>query len=84
MANIESAKKRIRQSAERQARNRALRSRVRGAIKKFRGGPETERPEMLGATVSEIDRAKKKGVLHRNAAARYKSRLARRAAAASK
>ena len=83
MANIKSAKKRVLQAANRQQRNRAVRSRVRGAIKKFRGSADSEKKSALPATVSEIDRARKKGVLHRNAAARYKSRLARASASGS-
>ena len=79
MANIKSAKKRVRQNVGRQARNKSVRSRLRTAVKKQRTeGNGT--PESLSATYSEIDRARKKGVIHKNAAARYKSRLARAAA----
>lgn len=79
MANIKSAKKRVRQNVGRQARNKSVRSRLRTAVKKQRA-EGTSKPENLSATYSEIDRARKKGVIHKNAAARYKSRLAKAAA----
>jgi small subunit ribosomal protein S20 len=79
MANIKSAKKRIRQSENRRARNKGVRSRLRSSIKKYRGA-ETGKSEALPTTYSEIDVARKKGAIHRNAAARYKSRLAKAAA----
>lgn len=78
MANIKSAKKRILQAEKRRARNKSARARLRTSVKKYRS-PETSRAESLPATYSEIDRAAKKGAIHRNAAARYKSRLAKHA-----
>jgi small subunit ribosomal protein S20 len=78
MANIKSAKKRIRQSENRRARNKSVRSRLRTSIKKYRSA-DTSKSESLPATYSEIDVARKKGAIHRNAAARYKSRLAKAA-----
>jgi small subunit ribosomal protein S20 len=81
MANIKSAEKRMRQAARRQTRNRAVRTRLRSAVKAFRTSEAKDREKKLSATASQIDRARKKGVIHRNAAARYKSRLARTAAA---
>jgi small subunit ribosomal protein S20 len=81
MANIKSAEKRIHQTALRQKRNRGVRSRLRGAIKEHRESPDAGKGKSLPGTVSQIDRALKKGVIHRNAAARYKSRLAKQAAA---
>jgi small subunit ribosomal protein S20 len=79
MANIRSAEKRMRQTAHRQKRNRGVRSRLRSAIKSYRATADAEKEKRLPATISEIDRARKKGTIHRNAAARYKSRLARKA-----
>jgi small subunit ribosomal protein S20 len=76
MANIPSAEKRIRQTAQRQKRNRGVRTRLRSAIKAYRASDE--KGKALPATVAEIDRARRKGVIHRNAAARYKSRLAKK------
>ena len=78
MANIKSAEKRIRQTAKRTLRNRSARTRLRSAIKNYR---QTEAGKKAGAipeTYSEIDRALRKGAIHKNAAARYKSRLAKK------
>jgi len=79
MANIKSAKKRVGQSARRRNRNRAVRTRLRSVLKAYRAAEKKQKPERLAPTISEIDVALKKGVLHRNAAARYKSRLAKEA-----
>jgi small subunit ribosomal protein S20 len=81
MANIKSAEKRIRTSADKRARNKARISRLRGAVKRYRQTDTGKRAEALPATHAEIDRALAKGVIHRNAAARYKSRLAKKAKA---
>ena len=81
MANIKSAEKRIGQAARRQKRNRGARARLRGVIKAYRASDDKDKAKALPATVSEIDVARKKGLIHRNAAARYKSRLAKKAAA---
>ena len=80
MAHHLSAKKRIRQTAKRTLRNRALRSATRTAIKKFRhlleqGDPENLKTAYPGVQ-KMIDKAVTKGILHRRTAARYKSRLA--------
>ncbi len=83
MANIKSAEKRIRQTAKRQAKNRGIRSRLRTALKEHRATAPAEAAPKVPATISEIDKALKKGVIHRNAAARYKSRLAKKASAAA-
>ena len=79
MPNHKSAEKRMRQNEKRKQINRSNRTRVRGAIKKLRGALESgdakELQTLLPATISTIDKAVQKGVLHRNTAARYKSRL---------
>ncbi len=79
MANMKSAEKRMRQTTKRRVRNRNVRTRLRSAVKKFRQAEGAQRVEALPATYSEIDRAWKTGVIHKNAAARYKSRLAQKA-----
>jgi len=79
MANIKSAEKRIHKAAKSQARNRSVRSRLRTEVIEHRQAGE-KRAESLSMTYSEIDTALKKGVIHKNAAARYKSRLAKAAA----
>jgi len=80
MANIKSAKKRVLTSARKRARNRTRVSRLRTAVKKYGSLDAKKKGEAIPATHSEIDRALSKGVIHRNAAARYKSRLAKKAA----
>jgi small subunit ribosomal protein S20 len=86
MANHKSAEKRIRQNEKRRAINRGNRSRMRTEIKKLRSalqlGDAKGAQQMLSSIVSVIDKSIQKGVLHRNAAARYKSRLTRTVAAA--
>lgn len=83
MPNHKSAEKRQRQNEKRRVINRNNRGRVRTGIKKLRaaldGGEAGEVQNLLPVTVSLIDKAVQKGVLHRNAAARYKSRLTVRA-----
>ena len=80
MANIKSAEKRIRKTAKRQLRNRGVRAHLRTKVKQHRQGKTANRTETLPATYAEIDLAWKKGVIHKNAASRYKSRLAKAAA----
>ena len=79
MPNHKSAEKRVRQNEKRRDVNRSNRGRLRTGIKKLRaaleGGEAGSAQELLPQTVSLIDKAVQKGVLHRNAAARYKSRL---------
>lgn len=81
MANHPSAAKRARQTTKRRARNRAGRSELRTAVKKFRTGVE-ESPEAAASTLSQmqstIDRSRKRNLIHRNKANRLKSRLAKR------
>jgi small subunit ribosomal protein S20 len=81
MANIKSAEKRIRQTAKRHARNQAATTHLRSIVKKYRAADPAGRASSLPSTYSEIDIALKKGIIHRNAAARYKSRLAKKAKA---
>lgn len=82
MPNHKSAEKRVRQNEKRRNINRGHRSKLRTGIKKLRSaieGDGTNVQELLPETVSLIDKAVQKGALHRNAAARYKSRLTVRA-----
>ena len=85
MANHKSAEKRIRQNARRKELNRSNRSKLRTQIKKLRaalaGHDKTVSGELLNPTVSVIDKAVNKGLIHRNTAARYKSRLTKHVAA---
>jgi small subunit ribosomal protein S20 len=81
VANIKSAMKRARQSEARRVRNRAVRSRVRSAMKDARAAQGTERDALVREAVRMLDKAVTKGVIHRNTAARKKSALTRRPAA---
>ena len=87
MANTSSALKRMRQNERRRLRNRAVRSKVRTAVKTARTALATPSGE-TGASVADavraLDKAVTKGVIHRNTAARKKSALVRRLAAATK
>ncbi len=79
MANIRSAIKRIRSSARKRERNQAFRSRARTLINKTRkliaeGKIEEAREEAHLAIVA-LDKAAQKGIIHKNKAARSKSRL---------
>lgn len=84
MANIKSAKKRVLTAAKKRARNKARVSRLRSSVKKYGQSDAKGKKDALPRTHSEIDRARAKGVIHRNAAARYKSRLARKAVASAR
>ena len=79
MANHKSAEKRVRQNEKRNEINRSNRSKLRTQIKKLRAALGTsdknQSVELLNPTVSLIDKAVNKGVIHKNTAARYKSRL---------
>ncbi|HEY7405056.1 MAG TPA: 30S ribosomal protein S20 [Candidatus Angelobacter sp.] len=85
MANHFSALKRARQTTKRTATNRSNTSQLRTALRKLRqslqSGDAKQAKEAFGSTVSMIDKAAKKGVIHKNTAARYKSRLSARVAA---
>jgi small subunit ribosomal protein S20 len=80
MPNLRSAKKRMRIEEKRRARNKAVKSAVRTQITRARAAitadanaPETE--TTIRTAISQLDRAVTKGVLHKNNAARRKSRL---------
>lgn len=82
MANHFSALKRARQTEKRTNQNRNNKSRFRTALRRFRtalqSSDATEAKSAFGETVSVIDKAVKNGVIHKNTAARYKSRLSAR------
>jgi len=73
--NIASAKKNMRKTRAATARNRAQRSALRTALKKARAAGAT--PDVKLQAVKLLDRAARKGLIHKNAAGRYKSRLAK-------
>jgi small subunit ribosomal protein S20 len=82
MANTASARKRIRQTATRTARNNARKSRMRTFVKKVEAalasGDKAAAAAALVAAQPEMQRAAGKGVVHRNTVARKVSRLAAR------
>jgi small subunit ribosomal protein S20 len=82
VANTKSAQKRMRQNERRRIRNRGIRSKIRTAVKLARGAEGGEMRTAVAEAIRELDKAVSKGVLHRNTAARKKSALARRLAAA--
>jgi len=88
MANIKSSKKRVLQTAKRQLRNQARKSSIKTAIKRvvvaIEAGDINVTKELLVAAESKIARAKGKGLLHANTAARKISLLAKKVAAASR
>ena len=79
MANHKSAEKRVRQTERRNEVNRRNRGKLRTEIKRLRAaleaGNREEAVALLPVVVAVIDKSIQKGVLHQNAAARYKSRL---------
>lgn len=79
MANTASARKRARQAVKNRAHNMALRSRFRTAVKKvlraIRANDVEAAREAYRAAVPVIDSTATKGLIHRNKAARHKSRL---------
>ena len=80
MANIKSARKRAKQAVERREHNMSLRTEVRTAIKNVKkavaAGNKDNAAKALRASQRVIDRIVAKGILHRNAGDRHKSRLA--------
>lgn len=87
MANIQSAKKRARQSVKRRAHNMAMRARLRTAVRKVllavKAGDKSRAQDSFKAAVPEIDRMVSKGIIRKNRGAQYKSRLNARVRALS-
>ena len=84
MASPASALKAHRQNIKRREHNRQLRTRLRGALRDIRAAIDSDDPTTVAAalrqTVSLVDKMASKGLIHRNTAGRYKSRLAGRVA----
>jgi small subunit ribosomal protein S20 len=78
LANLQSAIKRIRSNERKRVRNRNIRSRARTAVGAARANLQgKEGEEAVRLAIRELDRAAAKGVIHKNNAARRKSRLMR-------
>lgn len=79
LANIKSAKKRILVSKKRADRNKSVRSRIKTAVKKvdvaIEAGDKAAASDALKNAVSELDKATKKGIYHKNTTARKVSRM---------
>jgi small subunit ribosomal protein S20 len=84
VANIKSQIKRNRQNEVRRVRNKAVRSSLKTTAKRVRTtstqGDAEQNSQLLQSAVRELDKAASKGVIHKRAAARRKSRLAREVA----
>lgn len=77
MPNTKSAIKRLRQNEQHRVRNKAARSRLRTAVKKVRASSDPKQAtELYHEAAQLLDRAANKGLIHKNNAARSKSRLA--------
>lgn len=84
MANIKSQIKRNKQNEKRHERNKAVKSSLKTAVRKFREAAEAgdkDKAVALGQDASRaLDKAVSKGVIHKNQAANRKSKIAKRAA----
>lgn len=84
MASHESALKAHRQNIKRREQNRQMRTRLRSALRDIRsaidGGDVEQVKDALRQTISLVDKMAGKGLIHRNTAGRYKSRLSARVA----
>ena len=83
MANIKSQIKRNRQNEKARQRNRAVRSEVKTRVKRAEAATGDESRELARIAVKRIDQAAAKGVIHKNTAARQKSRLMKKVNASS-
>jgi small subunit ribosomal protein S20 len=84
MPNIKSVAKDVIRSKQRQLRNQAVKSQIKTYVKKSKtliataGTDQAELGTVISKTFSVIDKAAKRGIIHKNAAARRKSRIAKR------
>ena len=81
MANIKSAKKRVKVIATKTARNKAIKSDLKTALKKADAAVANNadnKVEVVRAAIKKVDMAASKGIMHKNKAARKKSQLAKK------
>lgn len=86
MPNIKSVKKDVLRSRQRHLRNQAAKSTIKTFVKRTDAAiaaGDASASDLLSRTTSVVDKAAKRGIIHKNAAARRKSRLMRRAAQAA-
>lgn len=87
MPTSASAKKRVRQDAKKSAYNYAIKKSVKTSVKSFDAAVETKSEDIKAksqAAISKIDKACKKGIMHKNSASRQKSKIMKKAAEAMK
>lgn len=85
MANLRSALRDIKKSRKRAERNQSVRSAIKTFVKKTKvaiDGGDAQTAELMSATAALVDKAAKRNIIHKNAANRRKSRLAKRLNAA--
>ncbi len=86
MPNLASAKKRLRQNVKERSRNRWRKDRIKQAVKDFddalQAGDKDKAAENLKVVYKQLDQVAATNTIHKNAAARQKSRLAKRLAQA--
>ena len=84
MANIKSQIKRNKQNEKRHERNKAVKTGLKTAVRKFReaaeGGDTAQAKELAADAAKKLDKAASKGVIHKNQAANRKSAIAKKAA----
>jgi small subunit ribosomal protein S20 len=78
MPKHKSAKKRVKTNLKRQMRNRAAKSTLKSTLKVLKGTPQEKQEEATRETQSVLDKAANRGLIHRNKAARLKSRSTRK------
>lgn len=78
MANIKSAKKRVRVIKTKTLRNKMIKSALKTSIKKVDAADAATKEAAVRAAIKKVDQACAKGILHKNAAARKKSQLAKK------
>lgn len=78
MANIKSAKKRVTVIKKKTLRNKMIKSSLKTAIKKADAAEAQNKEAAVRAAIKKVDQACAKGILHKNAAARKKSQLAKK------
>lgn len=83
MANTKSASKRARQNSQRSLRNRSVLTHLRNLQKRTRSAEKLDGAQVR-VLISAIDKAAKRGVIHRNAANRRKARLSRALSSAAR
>lgn len=81
MANTKSAKKAIKVQERRRVRNQMVKTKVRTFLKRANqavAGDDSEKAEAIKNAISQLDKAVAKGIVHKNTAARKKSRLVKK------